>query len=56
MKKIIHMEIITYLAGQVALAVKSVAGKFHTMIQGKKIKKLNIDLMALPFGGVFFII
>lgn len=46
MKKIIYMEIITYLVGQIALAVKSAVGKFHAMIQKKKIKKINNDLMT----------
>ncbi len=54
MKKIIYMEITTYLVGQVAMVVKSVVGKFRTIIQRKKIKKLNNDLMALLFGRVFF--
>lgn len=48
------MEIITCLAGQVALEDKSVVGKFHTMIPMGKIKKLNNDFMTLLFGGVFF--
>lgn len=54
MKKIIYMEIITCLARQVALEVKSVVCKFHTMIPMGKIKKLNNDFMTLLFGGVFF--
>ena len=55
MKKIIYMEIITCLARQVALEVKSVVCKFHTMIPMGKIKKLNNDFMTLLFGGSFLI-